>query len=302
LALRQHGLISLDQARTLGLDTWLTRSAGEWEKFVPGIYRLAANPETWHQALLGICLWGGAGTAASHSSAAALLRLRGFTETEIHVTSTKQSKCLPEWANVHRVSSPPLGTRRLCGIPCTPPWRTLLDLGSVAASEMVERALDDALSHGLTSLRQLHWALETYGGQGYRGTAVLRALVAARGAPGTRYVPPETELEALLYRLVDASDLPAGTRQHEIWDGTQFRRLDLAYLPERVAVEVDGYGPHAGREAFQNDRTRDNALTSMGWRVLRFTWDDVTLRPARVVTEIRRTLVQRGYPFRYRNP
>jgi very-short-patch-repair endonuclease len=121
---------------------------------------------------------------------------------------------------------------------------------------------------------------------------VLRGLLGARGAPGTRHVPPESELEARLYRLVDSSDLPKAERQYAIGQGTRSWRTDLAFVEERVVVEVDGYAFHAGREAWEADRARDNAMTRRGWRVLRFTWTDLQRRPDHVLAVISETLGQ----------
>ena len=130
-------------------------------------------------------------------------------------------------------------------------------------------------------------------GRGRRGSAVLRELLEERSAPGTRYVPPESELEDLLYKLVESAvGLPPAVRQYWVWDGTQWRRFDLAWPEVRLAVEVDGWETHGSREAFQDDRERDALMVAIGWRVLRFTWDDVVNRPSYVLSVIRRTLSQ----------
>ena len=42
------------------------------------------------------------------------------------------------------------------------------------------------------------------------------------------------------------------------------------------------------RSAFQSDRRKDAALTAAGYRVMRFTYDDVTLEGATVVRRLRR--------------
>ena len=77
-------------------------------------------------------------------------------------------------------------------------------------------------------------------------------------------------------------------RQHPV-GGTPYR-LDYAWPDRLLAVEVDGYGPHSSREAFQSDRARQNALVLAGWTVLRFTWADVRDRPAAVAAVLRRAL------------
>lgn len=65
-------------------------------------------------------------------------------------------------------------------------------------------------------------------------------------------------------------------------DGTRY--LDFAYLkyPLKLNIEIDGYGPHssqASRSHFSDDRMRQNHLMIDGWRVLRFSYDDVNERP-----------------------
>jgi very-short-patch-repair endonuclease len=294
IASTQYGLLTPDQAETTGWSKKGLRNA--WDRFLPGVYRAPEVTGSWRQSAMGLCLWGGSGTALSHTAAAALLRLKGFTEDELHVVSTKCNKRLPEWGHVHRVDHLAPGSGRIAGIPVTPPWVTLLDVSYVVPQAEAGRALDDALRRGLVSLPQMRWALEMFGGPGHPGSARLRALLRQRGAVGTRYVPPESDLEEYLYKLVStARDLPEPVRQHEMWDGTRWRRFDLAWPEYRLAVEVDGWEAHGTREAFQDDRTRDASMLAIGWRTLRFTWHDVVDRPAYVLATIRATLSQKDH-------
>ena len=78
--------------------------------------------------------------------------------------------------------------------------------------------------------------------------------------------------------------------------------MDVLFEQERVVIEVDGYGTHSSREAFQRDRTRQNELVAAGYRVLRFTWDDLDRRPAAVIRQVRTALASRpGQPGREAN-
>ena len=53
-----------------------------------------------------------------------------------------------------------------------------------------------------------------------------------------------------------------------------------AYWPEHnLIVEVDGYGTHKTRAAFERDRRKDAALTAAGHRVVRITWRRLTTEP-----------------------
>ena len=66
-------------------------------------------------------------------------------------------------------------------------------------------------------------------------------------------------------------------------------RVDLAFVREKVAVEVDGWAWHVDAERFRNDRRKQNALVRDGWDPLRFTWHDLDGRPNEVVGEIHAT-------------
>jgi hypothetical protein len=47
--------------------------------------------------------------------------------------------------------------------------------------------------------------------------------------------------------------------------------IDFAWPGQMVAVEFDGFVPHAGRPVFDDDRERQNELVDAGWRVYRLT-------------------------------
>lgn len=52
--------------------------------------------------------------------------------------------------------------------------------------------------------------------------------------------------------------------------GRRFR-IDIAFKPERLAIEVDGLRDHTSIKGYQRDRLKDVLLARLGWRVLRFT-------------------------------
>ena len=66
--------------------------------------------------------------------------------------------------------------------------------------------------------------------------------------------------------------------------------VDFLWPDACLVVEVDGREKHGTRRAFQADRDRDGRLAVAGYRVLRFTWWDVTRRPAVVADRVRRLL------------
>ncbi|WP_410770696.1 helix-turn-helix domain-containing protein [Fontibacillus sp. BL9] len=63
-----------------------------------------------------------------------------------------------------------------------------------------------------------------------------------------------------------------------------FRYLDFAYIRVslQLAIEIDGFGPHwrnISRTQFSDHCRRQNDLITDGWKVLRFTYDDVRESP-----------------------
>lgn len=75
-------------------------------------------------------------------------------------------------------------------------------------------------------------------------------------------------------------------------------RPDLVDRERRLVVECDSFEFHGGRDGFRRDVRRYTLLVADGWTVLRFTWEDVMLRPGwvrevlgRVVGADARTLV-----------
>ncbi|OCT12316.1 hypothetical protein A8709_31280 [Paenibacillus pectinilyticus] len=65
-------------------------------------------------------------------------------------------------------------------------------------------------------------------------------------------------------------------------DGTRF--LDFAYIRHslKIAIEIDGFGPHyteITRAQFSDQLIRQNHLVLDGWKVFRFSLDDVKNRP-----------------------
>lgn len=118
----------------------------------------------------------------------------------------------------------------------------------------------------------------------HRRASGLRAVV-RRGVPCTD--PLRTVLD-----LAGTGDeaLVVGALDRGIAAGLFTAAVVSAELERSAAVEVDGYGPHSSREAFQSDRARRNALVLAGWTVLRFTWADVRDRPAAVAAVLRRAL------------
>lgn len=62
---------------------------------------------------------------------------------------------------------------------------------------------------------------------------------------------------------------------------------DALFADQRLIVEIDGFDFHHSPADFQADRERQNLLTSAGYRVLRFTWLDLTTNSAGIIGQLR---------------
>jgi very-short-patch-repair endonuclease len=73
-----------------------------------------------------------------------------------------------------------------------------------------------------------------------------------------------------------------------IWIAGQ--EVDAVWEKDRLAVELDSWGFHRGRNAFERDPQRSAALLVAGYRPLRITYRRLTTRTAEVVGELRQLL------------
>jgi len=281
----QHGLVTSQQAvQILGpyrKSKWVTRR--QLTAVQPGVFRLPGAPETWHQSLMAACL--ATDGVVSHRSAAelwGLIQPAGYVEVSIRPNRTPR---LQPPAVAHRIKDlhPELAAER-AGLRLTDPVRTIIDLGLVVSRRAVSDAMSRGISTGLFTAADIGRLRDALARPGRNGTGVVRSILDARSLLDA---PEESLLERRLLDLVTSSALPRPTFQHEVWESGRFvARIDAAYPAQRVAIEVDGYGPHTTPEAFQRDRTRQNRLVALGWTVLRFTWDDVVRRPDQVARTI----------------
>jgi very-short-patch-repair endonuclease len=69
-------------------------------------------------------------------------------------------------------------------------------------------------------------------------------------------------------------------------------KADFLWRGERLVVETDGRASHGTRQAFEDDRLRDQRLAVAGYRVVRFTWRQVLDEPARVAGVVKRLLAR----------
>lgn len=80
--------------------------------------------------------------------------------------------------------------------------------------------------------------------------------------------------------------------QHSVTVGDRTYRLDFLLTGSRVrvAVELDGFAFHSSKAAFVYDRMRQNDVTSLGYVVLRFSYEAIRDHTARCVAQLQAVL------------
>lgn len=227
----------------------------------------------------------GEGAVLSHRAAAAVWHLRAVPTGDIDVTVPSRSgRQKRSGITVHRSSTLYLADAVVHdGIPVTSAARTILDLAGVLPRRELERVLDRAEQLRLFDLRALERQIAA--GHGRPAAATLKQCLAEHTAGSTL---TESETEERFLPLVDKAGLerPAINEWVVLSDGTALRP-DCMWRHRRLIVELDGFGPHSTRRALRTDRRRDRKLRLENWKVLRFTYEDVTEEPGAVVAELR---------------
>jgi very-short-patch-repair endonuclease len=289
LALSQHGLISHDQALTIGLTESAIRHRrckGRLVDVQKRVYRLPGAIDTPHARALAAVLAAGGGAVVSHTSAAGLFRLPGFCVEPIVVTIARRWRRPVRSVRVEQSLAVVLHHRRVVdGVPCTSLARTVFDLCGDVHPRRAERALDTALARRAVTMSALWRVLDDLAEHGRAGTVLLRSLLMEQGR---RYVPPASELEARFVELARAQGLPEPRRQVSLGDDDAWiGRVDFVFQEPRLVVEVDSSEFHDALLDRRSDAERDRRLTTAGWTVLRFRWRDVVDRPHAVAHSIR---------------
>ena len=290
-AATHYGVVDHDDALRNVSDRQV-RYAVEERKLEPmfaktGIYRFSGTPEHWEQRLYAACR--ATGGVASHKSAARLWGISYVPAVRLEVTVPANQVVRLAGVVAHRSNRLlPAHVTTYAGIPVTTGARTLIDLSAVLGDETLERAVDDALRRGVTTIDELRRCFEDLAGRGRRRIAHLRPLLADRGAG---FHPAANDGELRVVRWVVEAGLPKPVQQ--LWVVAEGKRycLDYSYPAWKVGFEWDGWDNHGMRRAFDYDRGRRNDLELAGWLMLQF-----TSRMGRqvVVDRVRKAIEQRA--------
>jgi very-short-patch-repair endonuclease len=279
-ATRQKGLVTRRQLADMGFTqaTIARRVAnGTLHRLHQGVYVVghqALAPLARETAALLAC---GEGAVISHHSAAVLWSLvpEGADGRDVHVTVVGRKLHSRPGLRIHRGSHlTGLDVRRKGGVPLTSPATTLLDLAA-DRSELLEHAFIEANGRRLLRTGELEALIRRAGG--LRGVPALRGLIEAHASGYTR-----SKAERAMRKLARAAGLPEPRVNVQLHGYL----VDFLWTSEHLVVEVDGYGFHSHRRAFEADRKRDATHVAAGYRVIRVTWLQLEHEPFAVVAHI----------------
>jgi hypothetical protein len=224
---------------------------------------------------------------SGYSAAELLGASCGPPDVPAEITVPGRSLRVPAGLVVHRDVLAPGEICTLDGVRATSPLRTAFDLArrpDLTAAVVAVDAL--ARVGGFDPDLLLNFGARY---RGARGTARLsEVLTLADRRSGS---PMETRVRLLLV----LAGLPRPEVQFPVLDDLRRRAfwLDLAYPRHRVGIEYEG-SHHTTPEQVRRDTSRFTRLVAAGWRMYRYTCDEVHREPDRIVAEITEALRGRG--------
>lgn len=286
LARRQWGVVSLAQLRALGIGARGVQHrarSGRLRRVHRGIYAVGGAVLPREGRWLAAVLASGDRAVLSHVSAAVHWNLLQYDAPKPEVTAPASRHRVPG-IRLHRSRSlDAQDTTHHEGIPVTTVHRTLLDIAADAPEHHLERALAQAERVLLYDHTAITEAIAR--ANGHRGAGRLAKAIAS-DPQWTR-----SELERRLRKLARQHGLPQPHSNHTL-DAPDHPGLeaDFYFPTHRLVVETDGWDTHKTRQAFEDDRAKDAALTAAGYKVLRFTWRQLRDDPHTVADRLNAVL------------
>lgn len=290
IAARQHGVVTRAQLVDLGWDGSAIRrrvTAGYLHEAHRHVYAVGQPTVSWSGKCMAAVLACGLDAALSHRAAADLHGLRRSAVIEVTIPHHRDP---PPAVKAYRSRmADPVDFTEVDGVPVTSVARTLLDLAAVLGERHLSYALDRAERLRLFDLRAIEDVLVR--ARGRRGVRALRNAIAG-------WQPADTwsELERLHVELVTAAGLQRPELNVVVQGELRQHVVDALWPDQGLVVQLDGFAYHRTRRDRERDAAADADLELAGYRVLRLTWDDVTVRGARTVRRLRNELTRRSGP------
>ncbi|MFL5860643.1 MAG: DUF559 domain-containing protein [Solirubrobacteraceae bacterium] len=224
----------------------------------------------------------GPDAALSHASSAYLWGFLRRWEPPPEVTLTRGDR-RPRGIHTHRCPSLKAhDTTQQRGVNVTSPERTILDMAPRLSARQLTRMVNDARLSG-----HLHLA------------TLSDVLTRNHHHPGTKLLTPFAEHLTNPTRSTFEDEFLAfvahyGLPVPQINVKLNGREVDVLFPDHKLIVELDGWGFHNDRHAFETDRERDAENLRLGYRTVRITRERFTQAPDREAARLHEILRARG--------
>jgi hypothetical protein len=288
IAAGQGGVVRREQALQRGMTRHQIDSrvkSGKWTSVASGGYRLISMEGPLEIVRAAVAVLPSA--VASHFSAARIHRMQFVPVDSASVTvHARTTHCFPDAQVFRSLDIRDHHIEDWHGLPVTTVERTVVGLSAVVSQRHLATIVDDLLANRRTTVDELDTLLREVARRGRIGVRAMRAILESRSGTDQQ----RTMLERGGLRILRGGGFPSFEVEYPIpWD--QDRRYDVAFVESQLAVEWDSFRWHSQERMFQSDRERDRDALEHGWRILRFTWRDVTVSPEAVDQSVRALLL-----------
>jgi very-short-patch-repair endonuclease len=279
---RQGGLIARRQLSAIGLSPATIDSMLRARRLEPtsatSVYRAVGSPTT-HETSAWLAVLS-SNSPLSFLSAAQWWGVEDVpADRLVHITRFDRRRLdWPAGVRVHRVRLDVDAVTVRAGLAVTTRTETLLDCLGWLSPGPSRTLADRAVQQGWLSAQDVTRRLQDQPGRW--GNRQLRRLLPQFGDGAA------AESERRLHRLLRQAGISGWIANMPFVAGGQRFVLDVAFPEARLAIEIDGFRYHSRRDRFQADRAKQNALIKAGWRILRFTWEDLNDRPGYVLAQV----------------
>lgn len=223
------------------------------------------------------------GAVVSHGSAVGVFGLAtADIPPKISLTHSRLASGCTRLSGVtiHRAAMPADHRVLWLGVPVTTPARTVADLARALPFREAVTVADAVLHARLTSHAELLNVI----------SHCSRWPGAAQARKVTAFADPKAEsaLESIGRVVFAEQGLPAPESQAEIVIRSgQVFRVDFLWRGFRTIAEADGMLKYAAPSALRDEKLRQEALSDLGYEVVRFTWKQLHADPAGVAARVR---------------
>jgi hypothetical protein len=266
-AASQHGVVTVDQLRELGLTYEVIRrrvEVGRLHRLYRGVYAVGHRKLSRDGHLRAALYAAGPTAQLSHRTAAGLHGLRALNLRQIEVTVVGANSGRRAGLSIHRTGTPfhRDDTSSINGLNFSSVPRVLVELAPTATESELERLITLAVRRQILTHHKLESALQ----RDIRrpGIGTLKAAYAAYRPRPDRASNLERAFDRLLVRH---PEIPEPVRNFRLgpWE------LDNYWPEQKVVLELDGRPYHVAVQDMERDRFRDAQLLREGICTLRIT-------------------------------